>query len=147
MPSSSGGKLANCLLWECVWWYSVLSVPTIRKLRKQSLKQWVTGCMYSVLCDLFHNIFQTRSFVCNDSHCFLWDVITHLCPSFYGSLVKPTLKLGHGSVIASHIFMGSNFLLTFKINHGLFHLYHSMRSPVGALLTISYGHLTTYIRS
>ena len=28
--------------------------------------------------------------------CFLWDVITHPCPNFNGSLAKLPLKLGHG---------------------------------------------------
>ena len=39
----------------------------------------------------------------NNIHTFLWDVITHPCPNFNGSLVKLPLKLGHGWVITSHI--------------------------------------------
>ena len=33
----------------------------------------------------------------------MWDVITHPCINFNGSLAKPPLKLGHGWVITTHV--------------------------------------------
>ena len=42
------------------------------------------------------------SWISNHIHIKLWDVITHPCPNFNGSLFKPPLELGHGWIITSH---------------------------------------------
>ena len=37
-----------------------------------------------------------KAWISNQIQCFMWDVITHLCPNFNGGLGTPPLKLGHG---------------------------------------------------
>ena len=46
-----------------------------------------------------------KAWISNYIPSFVWDVITHPCPNFNGSLAKLPLKLGHGWVITSHTFI------------------------------------------
>ena len=48
---------------------------------------------------------ETKAWISNHIHCFLWNVITHPSLNFNGNLAKPPLKLGHGSIIISHDFI------------------------------------------
>ena len=42
----------------------------------------------------------------NHIYSFIWNVITHPCPNFNGSLTKSPLKLRHVWVITSHFYVG-----------------------------------------
>ena len=44
------------------------------------------------------------SWISNYIYTFMWDVITHPCPNFNGSLANPPQKLDHGWAIISHNF-------------------------------------------
>ena len=96
------------------WWFETPSHPLWRHCNgmwNRSIMPWSYDNYDTVLLSsgaCFTNMFfswVSVAWISMITHCFQWDMISHPCPNFHGSLVQLMWKLWHGWLITSHTFL------------------------------------------
>ena len=96
VPQQDKIPLSICAVMECTPSANTICINKLRPAVVQSASSWnsVYGFMVPIQGPFYYHKSTKIATWINDYTLFIWDVITHPCSNFSGSLMKPPLNIG-----------------------------------------------------